>query len=226
MISGFISYFSPIAAFDRLRSIFTEKRCPICRTPHSNKKLLCPDCYSELIEGSVHDEEEAPHKGIYFYGPYRGLLRDLILDWKFNNNFGYSALLSQFATGVAESIPESSRPDIIIPVPLHPSRLRKRGFNQSRIIGRSAASVLGAKISDRALVRNRKTTPQSTLSKEMRTENIKNAFTANPATVAGKKILLIDDVYTTGSTVQECASTLYDAGAERVEVLVLAKTLI
>ncbi|SMF02654.1 ComF family protein [Desulfovibrio gilichinskyi] len=225
MISGFISYFSPIAVFERLKSLFTEKRCPVCHTPHSNKKLLCPDCYDIIINESEHDET-AKQQDIYFYAPYRGLLRDLIIDWKFNNNFGYSSLLSQFAASVAESIPETMRPDIIIPVPLHPSRLRKRGFNQSLIIAESVATILGAKLSDRALVRNRKTIPQAKLSKEKRADNLKNAFTADKSIIAGKTILLIDDVYTTGSTIHECSRTLIKAGAVKVEVMVLAKTLL
>jgi len=225
MISGLISYFSPIAVFERLKSLFTEKRCPVCHAPHSNTKLLCSDCYNKIINESTHDEK-TKQQDIYFYAPYKGLLRDLIIDWKFNNNFGYSALLSQFAASVAESIPETVRPDVVIPVPLHPSRLRKRGFNQSRIIAESVATILGAELSDRALVRNRKTIPQAKLSKEKRTENLKNAFTAEESIIADKTILLIDDVYTTGSTIHECSRTLIEAGAVKVEVLVLAKTLL
>ncbi|WP_291326107.1 ComF family protein [Desulfovibrio sp. UCD-KL4C] len=225
MISGLISYFSPIAVFESLKSLFTEKRCPVCHAPHSNTKLLCPNCYNKIINESEHDETTKP-QDIYFYAPYRGLLRDLIIDWKFNNNFGYSALLSQFAASVAESIPETVRPDITVPVPLHPSRLRKRGFNQSRIIADSVATILGAELSDRALVRNRITIPQAKLSREKRTENLKNAFTAEKSIIAGKTILLVDDVYTTGSTIHECSRTLIEAGAIKVEVLVLAKTLL
>lgn len=225
MISDFISYFSPVAAFNTLKSVFTEKRCPICHAPHLNKKLLCSACYTEIITDSA-DAEKTNGLNVYYYAPYSGLLRDLVIDWKFNNNFGYSALLSQLSSSVAESIPETSRPDIIIPVPLHPSRLRKRGFNQSRIIAGSVATVLHVKLSDSALVRNRKTIPQVKLSKEKRTENLKNAFTADESIVAGKNILLVDDVYTTGSTIHECSRTLIDAGAVKIEVMVLAKTLL
>ncbi len=248
MISGLLSNFSPSAALDRFRSIFFEKRCPVCRTPHSMATLICKECADEIIEKtgilcslcgvniSINESKELlcsdclkvspPHKRLYYYGPYEGLLRQLILDWKFGSSFGYGSVLSQLASITAQEITVESEPDIIIPVPLHISRLRDRGFNQSVVLGRSVAKTLRAKFSDRALVRVRKTTPQTELSKKKRAENMEKAFIADTSIIADKKILLIDDVYTTGATSRECTRVLYKAGAKRVEVLVLAKPLI
>ncbi|WP_031480519.1 ComF family protein [Maridesulfovibrio frigidus] len=248
MISGLLANFSPSAAFDLFRSIFAEKRCPVCRAPHAAASLICEECSGDILEKADNScilcginifttenkkrlcadciEDSPLHKRLYYYGPYDGLLRRLILDWKFGNSFGYGSVLSQLAVVTAQEIPKESHPDIIIPVPLHPSRLRKRGFNQSIVLGKSIAKALGTKFSDRALVRVRKTTPQTELSKNERAENMAKAFIADSSIIADKKILLIDDVYTTGATSRECTRTLYKAGAQRIEVLVLAKPLI
>ncbi|OEU71321.1 MAG: hypothetical protein BA863_08150 [Desulfovibrio sp. S3730MH75] len=248
MISDLLANFSPSATLDRFRSVFSEKRCPICRAPHSAASLICEECSDEIIEKASNSctlcgvnistlenkeqlcadclKDSPPHKRFYYYGPYDGLLRRLILDWKFRSSFGYGSVLSQLATHTAQEISEDSRPDIIIPVPLHPSRLRERGFNQSVVLGSSVAKALGTKFSDHALVRVRKTTPQTELSKNERAENMEKAFIADSSIIADKKILLIDDVYTTGATSRECTRVLYKAGAQQVEVLVLAKPLI
>ena len=111
-----------------------------------------------------------------------------------------------------------------MPVPLHPRRLRQRGFNQSLVLARKAAGVWGKKVSAESLKRLRWTTPQTDLSEKQRRKNVKGAFSCREETVRGKKILLIDDVYTSGSTVNECARVLKSQGALKVAVLTLART--
>ncbi|WP_421900585.1 ComF family protein [Maridesulfovibrio sp.] len=163
---------------------------------------------------------------LYFHSIHQELLREMILGWKFNNQYGYNAIFRQFISDLCADLPEISQPDLIIPVPLHPSRLRERGFNQSMILARYAASALKVDLSDHALIRARKTIPQTKLSGAERRTNLHTAFTAAPSLVAGKHILLMDDVYTTGSTVDECSRTLLEAGASRVEVMTLSRALI
>ncbi len=150
----------------------------------------------------------------------------MLLDWKFNNQYGYNTVFGQFIASLCTDLPKASHPDLIIPVPLHSSRLRERGFNQSMILARFASSTLNAKLSGQALTRARKTIPQTKLSGAERRTNLHTAFIASPSIVAGKQILLIDDVYTTGSTVDECARTLLEAGAVRIEVMTLSRALI
>ncbi|MEE8430458.1 MAG: ComF family protein [Candidatus Desulfatibia sp.] len=127
-----------------------------------------------------------------------------------------------------------SRIDLVIPVPLHASKIRKRGFNQSFLLVRGWASMAEAlkielpfiKVDGRIFIRKRWTEPQTGLDKKKRLKNIKNAFgVSESAKMEGKRILLVDDVYTTGATVNECAKVLLGAGARRVDVLTLAQAL-
>jgi ComF family protein len=111
--------------------------------------------------------------------------------------------------------------DLLAPVPLHPKRIKHRGFNQSLLL---AQAFPGAPVAREALVRTKHTAPQVGLNPKEREKNVKGAFAVpDPAQVKGKSVLLIDDLYTTGSTVKECARVLRRAGASRVEVLTVAR---
>ena len=122
--------------------------------------------------------------------------------------------------------------DLIVPVPLHPARMRKRGFNQAfQMIrqwpGSARQQGMGIKasaISDGILVRTRNTPPQTGLRRAERRENLKAAFAINGrASVRGKRLLLVDDVMTTGATVESCSKALLQGGAASVDVLTLAR---
>ena len=125
--------------------------------------------------------------------------------------------------------------DIILPVPLHIKKLRKRGFNQAYLLVKDWTNTADdlddeqpcIDMDRHVLVRSRWTKPQTGLGRKKRIANIKNAFcVTNIPKVRGKKILIVDDVYTTGTTVNECAKTLMDSGAVHVDVLTLARTLL
>jgi ComF family protein len=116
--------------------------------------------------------------------------------------------------------------DLVLPVPLHQKRLREREFNQSALIGKHIARRLGAPLSVRSLVRNRHTIPQVGLSAQERRKNIRNAFTVSDMNhVRGKRIMLVDDVFTTGATVRECSRVLRKAGAKEVFVITLTHAM-
>jgi ComF family protein len=114
---------------------------------------------------------------------------------------------------------------LIVPMPLHPGRLVERGFNQSREIARVVARSLDRPLAEPALRRVRETAHQVGLSREERLANLRGAFMANAVIVAGKRVILVDDVVTTGSTAAEAASTLIAAGATHVEVWAVARAL-
>jgi ComF family protein len=117
------------------------------------------------------------------------------------------------------------KPDVIIPVPLHRSRLRSRGFNQAVLLGELFSSRLSIPMQLDGLERIRPTEPQIELSAEDRRNNVKGAFAVKrPDRIQGKRILLLDDVMTTGSTVNECAKVLNKAGADAVIVATIART--
>jgi len=114
--------------------------------------------------------------------------------------------------------------DLVIPVPLHPRRLRERGFNQSLLLARQVSKRRAVPLNFTALHRIRQTQPQTQLSGPERRKNVHGAFRVKtPAAVAGRKILLIDDVFTTGATIQECTESLLDAGAREVHAFTLAR---
>ena len=111
--------------------------------------------------------------------------------------------------------------DLLAPVPLHPKRIKHRGFNQALLL---AQAFPEAPVAREAVVRTRHTPPQVGLNPKERRDNVKGAFSVtDPALVKGKHVLLVDDLYTTGATVKECARVLRKAGARRVEVLTVAR---
>jgi ComF family protein len=117
--------------------------------------------------------------------------------------------------------------DVIIPVPLHVSRLRWRGFNQSQHLALSLASAAGIPLDSFILERVRPTRPQVQLNEAERRRNVARAFhVARPERVRGRRVLLIDDVYTTGATVDECSRVLLRNGCAHVDVLVLARAVL
>jgi ComF family protein len=120
----------------------------------------------------------------------------------------------------------SSRADLIIPVPLHVKRLRERGFNQAVLLGEILAKQWRLPLSRNNLCRIRWTEPQISLSAGERRDNVRGAFAVREATsVRNRRIILVDDVYTTGSTVAECARTLKKGGAEAVFVATVARAI-
>jgi ComF family protein len=124
------------------------------------------------------------------------------------------------------ALPSEIDVDVIIPVPLHPTRLRAREFNQSLLLADQLSRHLSRPVSTTNLVRTVATDPQTTLSRQERLRNLRKAFEIRkPQDLAEKRILLVDDVYTTGTTLNECAKVLRKAGAGPVLALTLARTV-
>jgi len=114
--------------------------------------------------------------------------------------------------------------DLIIPVPLHPSREKERGFNQAELLAEEISRTIGKPVAKRVLIKTRKTLTQVSLEAEERKQNLTGAFEVkNPGQILGRKVLLVDDVFTTGSTCQECARILIQSGASEVQVITLAR---
>jgi len=156
---------------------------------------------------------------------YREPVTSLVSALKFHGNLTVLATLAYLACN-SMGMADLSEPDIILPVPLHPKRLRERHFNQSALIARACFPGKRQKIAPDVLVRHRATPPQTGLRGSERRKNLSGAFSLNtPKQIQGKGILLIDDVFTTGSTVNECAKVLRRAGAKRIEVFTLARAI-
>ncbi|MGB7949152.1 MAG: ComF family protein [Candidatus Binatia bacterium] len=116
--------------------------------------------------------------------------------------------------------------DLIVPVPLHPKRLRWRGFNQSLLLARQVSRKYDVPVDPFLLDRRRETLTQTELTEEERRRNVRGAFETDPKkSLKGRRVLLVDDVYTSGATVNECSRVLMRAGAREVTVLTLARTI-
>jgi ComF family protein len=121
---------------------------------------------------------------------------------------------------------EEWKVDVVVPVPLHPRRLRWRGFNQSVLLGRELSRVFDLSLDPFLLQREVETPPQTQLSEDERRRNVRGAFTVNPQkSVQNRSVLLLDDVYTSGATVNECSRCLQRAGAKNIYVLTLARAV-
>jgi ComF family protein len=137
---------------------------------------------------------------------------------------GEQAGLATFAHFHRTLVGDLAEPDAILPVPLHPERLRLRGFNQALLLAQAFFPDARKRPEPGVLVRLRHTLPQTGMNGAARRKNLRRAFAVSrPETIRGRSVLLVDDVYTTGSTVHECATVLRRAGASRVEVLTLAR---
>ena len=163
------------------------------------------------------------------YGGYEGGLRELIHLLKYEQVRPAAVVLGRMLAEAASGIESSwtQHSVVVIPVPLHARKLRQRGFNQSELIAHDAIKLSGRMVlHSRVLQRQRETKSQIGLTRHQRRENLRGAFAVTrPEEIAGREILLVDDVFTTGTTVSECARVLRRAGASKVFVATVARTL-
>jgi len=197
---------------DTFRSVEEEKTCPICGRL-IGKSVLC---------GACMEEKQTFHKG-YFGYYFEGRLRDVIHAFKFNGRIDAGKhlvhLLKEKFDTMAKEI------DCIIPLPVTEKRLMERGFNQSFIIGEEIAKMTGKEIYPAVLVKTKQTKDQFTLSRKERKKNISGVFAVkNSHTISGKKVLLVDDLFTTGYTAREASRSLLKSSAKEVIFFALART--
>jgi ComF family protein len=187
---------------------YTGPRCRICAVPLSSEYAqVCVQC---LVK-------PPPFSKSIIYGIYQDVLAEAINQMKFS----YTRRL---ARPLAMQMLELDIPEVdgIVPVPLSMNRLRERGFNQSLLIARILSKHKGIPLMMDSLLKKRDTPPQTGLSGKERLKNLKGAFGVR-GHIQGLRILLIDDVMTTGATVSECAKHLKRAGAQEVIVMTLAR---
>lgn len=205
---------------------------------------VCSICGEGLVSGHVFANEqtdprcglcqrtEPPFLKAAAYGSYDGGLRELIHLLKYEQVRPAANVLGRMLAEVIAGLNQSFKdaPLLVVPVPLHTRKLRQRGFNQAELIASAAMKLKPAgeqlTIETGVLARLRETKSQIGLTRHQRRENMRGAFrVTNPALVEGREILLVDDVFTTGTTVSECARVLRRAGAAKVWVATVARTL-
>ncbi len=190
-------------------------RCHICSLPlptNHREQQICGKC---LQQTPSFDHCHAP----FAYG-YP--ISNLISDFKFNGKLHTGRLLSELLSNLIQTS-NLGLPDLIIPVPLHPTRLKERGFNQAMELARPIARHFAIPLDTKTCSRIKATEIQSTLDKKVRMKNLRNAFEVSRK-IDCEHLVLIDDVVTTGATINELANTLKRTGVKRVDVWALART--
>lgn len=200
------------------------------------RRRVCPSCLSSM--GAVRAADPLCRRARERLAE-GGAVEDLVVAWYFDKEgplqllihhlkyAGMTSLGIELGELLGEAVLRhaAGRADAIVPVPLHRVKLRERGYNQSAFIARGIAAVTGQRIMSDPVLRTRFTPSQTTLSVPQRRMNMPGAFTVPPrrrADVAGKFLLLVDDVITTGATLHACAAELKNAGARRVIACALA----
>jgi ComF family protein len=213
--------------------------CPDCiRNFSPIRPPFCTRCGRMFITDASDDHEcgacirdPGPCLSIRSAGLYDGALKSAVHALKYGHKTQLARPLGTLLFAGFRQFFDWDAVDCIIPIPLHRSRIRERGFNQAALLVRHWPTLIradrenrGPDFDEKNLVRNRKTLSQTGLGREKRRQNVKNAFSVTrPEKISGKQILLVDDVFTTGSTSRECAKTLLAAGAGAVRVLTLAR---
>ena len=199
----------------------TGSVCPKCGKPFVESR--CHTCFSAEQEGGWHFDKA---RGAFYYD---GTIADAIQKLKYTKRELLAEPLGdcfaeRLQTGAVLSLDEMSRIQAIVPVPLHPSRLRERGFNQAELLSRPIAKVWNVPLLPHTLHRAKKTKQQARLNGAERRANMTGEIfiVRNTAQVAGRGILLVDDVMTTGATLSACANALKAAGATSVYAVTLA----
>jgi len=197
-----------------------EPTCLLCGTPLEDylpEGRKCPQC----LPGEIFFDQAAA------VARYNGVMREAIHWFKYRYKVALKDSLGRLMLQGLEDHYSAERFDAVVPVPLHWCRKRQREFNQALLLAQPLAAAREVPLLDELLVRKRRTSPQSQISSanpDLRHKNIAGAFAVrNSAKFHDKSILLVDDLYTSGSTVNECARIMKAAGAKRVRVLTLAR---
>ncbi len=224
------------------KEVLASYLCPACNDqfrPVESPLCLCCGIMFESRVGHDHYcadclERPRPFRKARAFGVYNQTLMEAIHCFKYHAKIQLARPFGIFLFSVLLTFWDEDPPDIIAPIPLHAAKLRQRGFNQTFMMIKDwpgvavmpAAGLPNIVIERELLQRTQWTEPQTGLGRSRRRKNIKGAFDIRDKTqVSHKKILLVDDVYTTGATVEECSTVLLRAGAEWVDVLTLARTL-
>lgn len=209
-----------------LRRAGPARFCPPCRRSLGVVVAPCARCAEPGAAPLCETCAASPPAfgRAYALFPYRdgAVLAEALARWKYRGRADVGAALARLFAEEAPLLPSCY--DVVVPVPLHPSKLGRRGFNQAGLLARALCRVRPAtgRLAPTAL-RRRRTRAQARLARGGRRANVRDAFRA-PADLPGARVLLVDDVLTTGATVDACARELRRARAESVDVLVLART--
>ncbi len=243
------SFSEKVSSWTRLAElIFFPSFCHLCSSllELPGERVICRSCWKRIIpssspfclccgrfyEGEGDDhlcwdclKNRPPFSCHRSCGRYRGILKDIILLFKYRR---LQLLGKGLAHLIYRSLGEEEKiwwgAEALIPVPLHPRKKRQRGFNQAQVIAGELSKLKGIECVDDMLIKIKNVPPQTALDMEERKRNIRGAYgVKNSKKIKGKVVILVDDVFTTGSTVRECSSVLKTAGADEVRAITVAQ---
>jgi ComF family protein len=230
--------------------VFFPPFCHLCKAPipRGEDIHICPRCqgklnpvYEPLCEkcgipfstenGSNHIcgsclASQPPYAAARAAFSFEGIIKELVYDFKYVKRVQCCRTLGHLVVQQLTPFISDVGPDLLVPVPLHPKRLRQRSFNQALLLGEVLAGKWCLPVDRSNLRRIRWTAPQINLSAAQRARNVQGAFAVtHPDALAGKRVVLVDDVFTTGSTVAECSRALLSGGAGAVFVATAARAV-
>lgn len=237
-----------IASTSLALNLFFPPRCGACASAVEQAHTLCEGCFASLhiitqpacalcgfpFEYEVGEnalcgaclEKTPPYAKGWAALRYDEAARSLVAKLKYADKTHLAPYLGRLMAAQGQEVLEGA--DVLVPVPLHWRRMLTRRYNQSLLLARETSKASGIPLLPDALKRTRHTPPQASLSRKERLDNVRGAFTATRkgvAAMAGKTVVLVDDVMTTGATIYACCKTIRRAGAKEVRVLTLARRM-
>ena len=217
--------------------LFFPRCCLACTGPLvKGEQTICTGCRSELPRTHYHhfDEENPIQRRLSGRIPIRhgwaflkfrkqGIVQKLLHHLKYNNHPEVGVILGRIYGHELLTAGFASAFDLIVPVPLHPSRKRKRGYNQSAAFAEGLSSSLGVPWNETVSIRMIKTETQTRRSKQERWENVKDVFAVEKSSVINLRILLVDDVITTGATIEACGRNIVHSGCRELSIACIAE---
>lgn len=185
----------------------SEPVCLKCGKPvQDDETEYCMDCSRKT---HIYDQACAVYE-------YSKSVKNSIYRFKYHNKREYAGIYAKQIADKCGDMIRAWSPEVLIPVPVHSSRLKERGYNQAQLIAAKLEQLTGIPMDCESLVRVAKTVPMKELNNEQRVKNLRNAFQVNKKVVRYKKALIVDDIYTTGATFDACAAVLKQAGVQEV----------
>lgn len=222
-----------------LTDLLYPPRCPLCGDILTGRQTACSDCLKKeqpireprckkcgkalRKEEQEYCEDCEKRKHLYTEGrgifPYQGGMKKALLDLKYQGKRENALFLGRALANLGRKDVLRWRPEVVIPVPVHRKRRKERGYNQAELLARICAEAWGIPMDSQAVVRTHRTKAQKNLDPKERRKNLASAFGAGKSRKNYKNILIIDDIYTTGSTLDEVSRVLLKQGAEHIYFL-------
>lgn len=210
-----------------LKNLLFPPKCIFCNTilDIKNEEFICDKCPSKIpfFDQEIEIRPDDFFDGVICIFKYKGIAKSAIIRYKFHNKISYATVFAQLLSEKIKKTENCQDIDLILSVPLHKKKEQIRGYNQAHLIAKELSKLQRIDKGTNILKRVKNTKPQSLLPKHKRQSNVEGAFVVEDfSQIIGKNILIIDDIMTTGNTLNECSRILKEAGAKNILAAVLA----